>query len=90
MERNFSSAELMDAIIDLQGAMLHGFERVDQRFERMDERFERMDQRFKRLEDNVISLEVKITSIAGEVGGLQRWRDDCDRRFAALELGRSS
>lgn len=65
-------SELMAAIVDLHGAVTHGFARVDRRFAQLDARLD--------------LLEPRVTSIAGEVAGAQRWMARSDQRFDVLEI----
>jgi len=74
--------ELINAIVDLHAAVSAGFARVDARFELFDERLGRVEG----LEPRMARIEASLTSIKGEVAGLQRWMLRSDERFAALEL----
>jgi len=65
---DYTTAELMAAILNVHEAMGFGFSRVDERFAEQDKkiellrndmnhRFDRMDERFDRLEGRVAALE---------------------------------
>jgi hypothetical protein len=61
MARRYSSAELMDAILDLSNATANGFSRVDTRFEKLEhsinKRFDSVDLRFDSFERRLKLLE---------------------------------
>lgn len=40
---------------------------------------------FARVDVRLTSVETKLTLVAGEVSGLQRWRNHVDSRLSALE-----
>lgn len=63
--------QTMSAMIDLQAATAQGFRGVDARFDHLD--------------DRVGTVETQITSVRGEVSGLQRFMVDTDRRLSILE-----
>jgi len=61
MARKYSSAELVDAILDLSNATANGFSRVDARFDRLEhsinKRFDSVDLRFNVFERRLQLLE---------------------------------
>lgn len=95
MEQEPTTRDLMNAIVDLHGAMLHGFAQIDARlsghdaqfvsvdgrFKQIDRRFEQIDRRFEQMDGRFDRIERRLTSIEGEVGGLRRWRADIESRL---------
>lgn len=88
MEQEPTTRDVMNAIVDLHGAMLHGFAQIDARlsghdaqFVSVDGRFKQIDRRFEQIDGRFDRIERRLTSIEGEVGGLRRWRADIESRL---------
>jgi hypothetical protein len=84
-----TTTELMTAIADLQGFMLHGFLDLHgamlHGFERVEERLDRMEVRLTTVETRLTAVETHLTSVEGEVRGIHHWMARSDARFEALE-----
>lgn len=81
MEQEPTTRDVMNAIVDLHGAMLHGFAQIDKRLSGHDARFVSVDRRFEQIDGRFDRIERRLTSIEGEVGGLRRWRADIESRL---------
>lgn len=87
-----TTTDIMNAIVDLHGAMQHGFvrmetrlESVEVRLENVDVRLENVEGRLENVEGRLENVEVRLTSVEGEVRGVRSWMERCDQRFEALE-----
>jgi hypothetical protein len=94
-----TTTDLMNAIIDLHGAMQHGFARMEERFEirftgvegrlgKVETRLTSVETRLTSVETHLTSVEIRLTSVDGEVRGIRPWMERSDQRFAALERKR--
>ncbi|MHB8462192.1 MAG: hypothetical protein ACYDA1_06070 [Vulcanimicrobiaceae bacterium] len=77
---------MMTAVMDLHGAMLLGFSRVD----RLETRIDSIETKIDSIETKIGSIEAKTTSIEAEVRGLQRWRVETDQRLDLAGIARAT
>jgi hypothetical protein len=70
MPEEFTSSDLMGAILSLREATDHNFSKIDERFDGVDKRFD--------------GLETRLTTLEGEVRGIRNWTRHVDQRFEAI------
>ncbi len=70
MPGEFTSSDLMTAMLGLRDSMDHGFAKVDARFDGVDGRID--------------AVETRLTSIERELRGIKDWTLQVDQRFEAI------
>jgi hypothetical protein len=80
-----TNSDLMVAILDLQAAMMHGFQRVDVRFQGVETRLDRVEMRLDRVETRLDLVETRLTSVDGEVRGIRSCMDRSEKRRRKTE-----
>jgi uncharacterized coiled-coil protein SlyX len=77
--------ELYDAILNLQGAMLHGFNTIDGRLTKIETRLDRLEIRMTSLEGRMSGLEGRMTTLEGRVTSLEGRMTGLEGRMSGLE-----
>jgi hypothetical protein len=81
MPEEFTSSDLMGAILSLREATDHNFGTLRRE---ISEQFGGVETRLTSVETRLTSVETRLTSIEGEVRGINYWARHVDQRFEAI------
>jgi hypothetical protein len=81
MPEEFTSSDLMGAILSLREATDHNFGTLQRE---IDQRFGGVETRLTSVETRLASVETRLTSLEGEGRGIKYWTSRVDQRFKAI------
>lgn len=91
MEKDPTTRELMDALLDFQSGVTSRFDLIDRRFDRVDAKllehdrqFEAIDLRFAAMDRRFEAVEFHLSSLDRRVGHIETRVEDLERRLPAL------